>query len=134
MPSTNLLNLQSTYLRLGTDSAIETLPVANDFWPKLIAGELGSFHNEYLVTCYTYDKDWPSWERHPNGDEIVCLLSGAVTVILEGNDDNTLIELRRMGDYAFIPKGTWHTAKTTQATTMLFITAGEGTENRAAQT
>ncbi len=41
-----------------------------------MTGELGTFHREYLVTSATYSTDWPSWEIHPNGDEIVCLRSG----------------------------------------------------------
>lgn len=34
------------------------------------------------------------------------------------------------GEYAFVPQGTWHTANPLQPTTMLFITAGEGTQVR----
>lgn len=32
--------------------------------------------------------------------------------------------------FVVVPRGTWHTAKVHAATTMLFITPGEGTENR----
>ena len=123
-------NLKTTHLRLRPDSSIEKLPVDDTFWPRLIGGELGDFHNEYLVTVSSFEADWPSWEKHPNGDEIVCLLSGGATLILEGADENTEVELRETGDFVFVPRGTWHTAKTSQATTMFFITAGEGTEIR----
>lgn len=125
-------NIQSTYLRLRPDSCVEKLPFDQTFWPRLIGGELGDFHHEYLVTCYTYSSDWPSWECHPNGDEIVMLLSGRAQFILESPGGNTQLELSRPGDFAFVPKGTWHTAHTGTETTMLFITAGEGTMNRPA--
>ncbi len=125
------LQLASTYLRLGPDGMAEKLPVGPDFWPNLIAGKLGDFHHEYLVTMYTFDQNWPSWEIHPNGDEIVLLISGASDLILETPQGNQVIEVRQPGDYAFVPKGTWHTANPLQQTTMLFITAGEGTRNRA---
>ena len=125
-------NLQSTYLRLRPDS-IEKLPVDASFWPRLMAGQLGNFHHEYLVTSYTYSSDWPSWEMHPNGDEIVCLIAGRVDFILEAADgQHSILELSQPGSFAFVPRGTWHTAKTATPTTMLFITAGEGTQNRPA--
>lgn len=126
-------NIQSTYLRLRNDCSIEQLPVDATFWPRLIGGELGNFHHEYLVTSYAYNSDWPSWEIHPNGDEIVCLLSGRATMVLEAADgSHTLIELQQPGSYAFIPRATWHTARVSQESAMLFITAGEGTRNRPA--
>jgi mannose-6-phosphate isomerase-like protein (cupin superfamily) len=126
-------NLQSTYLRLRPDSSIEKLPVDASFWPRLMAGELGDFHREYLVTSYTYSSDWPSWEMHPHGDEIVCLISGRIDFIFESADgQHSTLELAQPGSFAFVPQGTWHTARTTTPTTMLFITAGEGTQNRPA--
>ena len=132
MPTVQPDNIASTYLRLRPDSSIERLPFDASFWPRLMKGELGNFHHEYLVTTNTYNKDWPSWERHPLGEEIVCLLSGAVTMILERPGGNEAVSMSRMGDFVCIPRGTWHTAKTRVATTMLFITACEGTENRPA--
>ena len=124
-------NIQSTYLRLRPDSSIEELPVDATFWPRLIAGELGNFHHEYLVTSYTFSSDWPSWEIHPNGDEIVLLISGQATMVLETTEGpHTQVELTAPGNFAFVPRGTWHTAKIHAESVMLFITAGEGTSNR----
>jgi len=34
------------------------------------------------------------------------------------------------GIYEQLDRGTWHTARTSVSTTMLFVTPGEGTENR----
>jgi mannose-6-phosphate isomerase-like protein (cupin superfamily) len=132
MSSTPGDNLQSTYLRLRPDCAIEKLPVDGTFWPRLMSGELGTFHHEYLVTSYTYSSDWPSWERHPNGDEIVCLISGRVTFVLERDGVHETVELSEPGSFVFVPKGLWHTARTQQTSCMLFITAGEGTQTRPA--
>lgn len=126
-------SIQSTYLRLRPDSSIEQLPVDASFWPRLIAGELGTFHHEYLVTTCTFTSDWPSWEIHPNGDEIVLLISGKATMVLESADgSHRQVELEAPGSFAFVPKGTWHTAKIDRESVMLFITAGEGTRNRPA--
>lgn len=128
--STATPNLHSTYLRLKPNGLADQLPVDANFWPNLIAGKLGDFHHEYLVTTYSYDQPWTSWENHPNGDEIVILLSGAADFTLETPGGNQVVEVRKPGDFAFVPKGTWHTATPLAPTTMLFITAGEGTINR----
>ena len=127
-------NLANTHLRLRPDCSIEALVADASFWPRLIRGELGDFKGEYLVTCSTHETDWSSWEVHPNGDEIVCLISGAATLLLETATGNTEVPLRKPGDFAFVPRGTWHTALTRTATTLLFITAGEGTRTRPADT
>jgi mannose-6-phosphate isomerase-like protein (cupin superfamily) len=124
--------LSSTHLRLRTDGGIDPITVDQNFWPDLISGKFGDFKNEYLVMALSFDTDWPSWEQHPNGDEFVYLISGAVDFILDDGDNETTIELREPGEFVIVPKGAWHTAKVKRTTTMLFITAGEGTLNRTA--
>jgi mannose-6-phosphate isomerase-like protein (cupin superfamily) len=131
MDSRSPTNLTSTFLRLRPDSSIEPLS-SEGFWPSLMAGKLGTFRHEYLVTTSSFHEDWPNWEVHPNGDEIVCLLSGAVTFVFERADGNEQISLGHIGDFAFVPRGIWHTAQTRVPTVMLFITAGEGTQGRPA--
>lgn len=123
-------NVATTHLRLRSDGRADQLPVGPDFWPDLMAGKYGDFHHEYLVTCYTFEADWPNKEIHPNGDEIVVLLSGAADFILELPSGEVVVPVREPGQFAFVPKGTWHTANTRVKTTMLFITAGEGTEGK----
>lgn len=124
------LHLTSTHLRLKPNGRADQLPVTPQFWPDLIAGKHGDFHNEYLVISASFDAPWPSWEVHPNGDEIVVLLSGAVDFTLETAEGNQVVPVRQAGEYVFVPKGHWHTADPLQPTTMLFITAGEGTQVR----
>ncbi len=124
--------LATTWLRLRSDVSIEPLPLDAEFWPRLMNGQLGTFHNEYLVTTFGYDRDWPNWEMHPNGDEIVLLLEGRTTMVLEIDGRERLVELGESGSYVLVPRGTWHTARTGSACRMLFITAGEGTQHRAA--
>jgi hypothetical protein len=123
-------DLSSTFLRLRTDASVEPLPVDGTFWQRLGSGQLGTFHHEFLVTYSAFDADWTMWEMHPKGDEVVCLLEGAVTFILERPGGNAAIELNDAGAYVIVPKRTWHTAKARGAARMLFITAGEGTLHR----
>jgi hypothetical protein len=122
-------SLLDTYLRLRPDSSVELLE-AEGFWPKLMSGQLGDFHNEYLVTQSRFSQSWTGWEKHPLGDEFVCLLSGHVTLIQERDGSPVRIELARAGEFAINPRGTWHTADVHADSLLLFITAGEGTETR----
>jgi len=77
-----------------------------------------------------FDQSWPNWEIHPNGDELVFLMSGAVDFILDTPEAEQIVEVRQPGDYVFVLKGTWHTANPLQPTTMLFSTADEGTQHK----
>jgi mannose-6-phosphate isomerase-like protein (cupin superfamily) len=126
-------HLAATYARLRPDATVEPLPVDDTFWQRIAGGELGTFHHEFLVTEHTFDSDWTMWERHPHGDEIVCLLDGSVTFVLEQDQGLQTIELDQSGAYVIVPRGTWHTARTNGPCRMLFITAGEGTEHRDAE-
>lgn len=125
-------DLDTTFLRLRGDSSVEALPVGTDFWPRLMSGQLGDFHHEYLVTSARYDSDWPGWEQHPLGDEIVILLSGAATFVLEQDGVTREVELGTQGSYVIVPRGAWHRAKVGTPSWLLFITAGEGTRGRPA--
>jgi mannose-6-phosphate isomerase-like protein (cupin superfamily) len=129
-PQPGPYELASTYLRLRPDATVEPLPVDETFWPRLMQGELGTFHREYLVTTFGYDRDWPTWEMHPNGDEVVVLLDGHATFVLEIDGRERLVALGKSGAYVVVPRGTWHTARTASPCRMLFITAGEGTQIR----
>jgi mannose-6-phosphate isomerase-like protein (cupin superfamily) len=126
------LDIDTTYLRMRGDGSVEPLAAGTDFWPRLMAGQLGTFHHEYLVTTARYEADWPGWEQHPLGDEIVILLSGAVTFVLEQDSAAREVELGSQGAFVLVPRGTWHTARVRAPSRLLFITAGEGTRGRPA--
>lgn len=132
MAKPDVLNLESTFLRLRNDATVEPLPVDDTFWQRLMGGKLGDFHHEYLVITTSFDADWPSWEIHPNGHEIVCLLDGAVRFVLEIDGAHQEVSMTESGSYVIVPQGVWHTAKIDKPSRMLFITAGEGTEIRQA--
>jgi len=122
-------SLQETFLRLRPDGSVEPLD-AEGFWPKLIGGQLGAFHHEYLVTTLRFTESWQGWEQHPLGDEIVCLLSGHLTLIQQSAAGEVRTGLTRAGEFAVNPRGIWHTADVHAESLVLFITAGEGTQTR----
>jgi len=122
-------NITNTYVALENGGHARALPVDENFWPALIGGRLGRV--DRLLSCLSFDKDWSAWERHPAGEEFVCLLEGEVELHLEKEDGTQdKIVLDRPGSFVLVPPNTWHTAKVRRPAKMLFVTAGEGTNNR----
>jgi len=83
-----------------------------------------------LVSMHTFDRPWASWEMHPKGSELVVCTRGVITLHQE-IDGSTRTVILREGEAVVNPPGVWHTADCDGPCTALFITAGEGTENRA---
>lgn len=83
-----------------------------------------------LVSMYDFTADWDVWEMHPAGDEVVVCLSGELTLIQERADGALHSETIGAGQYLINPAGVWHTANIPSAASVLFITAGEGTQGR----
>jgi mannose-6-phosphate isomerase-like protein (cupin superfamily) len=83
-----------------------------------------------LVSEYTFSEDWPSWEMHPNGAEVVICIQGAILLHQEFPDGTRKSLALRAGEYAINPPGVWHIADVKECATAIFITAGEGTQHR----
>ena len=83
-----------------------------------------------LVSLFRFEESWTSWEMHPAGEEVVCVVQGHLTLHQEHADGSTASIDLGPGDYAINPPGTWHTADADGPVVALFITVGEGTTNR----
>lgn len=114
------------YVSLGKNGDIETFDGGDSFW-SLAAEKLDAIGENWLITEFYFDEDWRTWEMHPNGEEIVYLLSGKMDLILEKDGILQTIELRSKGS-VIIPRNTWHTAKVFEASNMLVITLGKETQ------
>jgi mannose-6-phosphate isomerase-like protein (cupin superfamily) len=121
-------DLASTFVVLQPDQAAVPVAVTPTIWQELDQ-RFDGFKGRVLVSCFSFDSDWDSWEMHPAGDEIVCLLSGRASFEFEGRGH--VAELSTPGSYVIVPKGTWHIAHTSVPTKMLFITPGQGTQHKA---
>ena len=122
------MNLKSTNVVLHGGK--QAVPVA--VTPSLYADldrRFNGFKGCSLVAEHRFTKSWPTWERHPAGDEIVCLLSGRASLVLHRRGGRQVVRLQKAGAFAIVPKGTWHTARIRTPTRMLFITPGAGTQN-----
>ncbi len=82
-----------------------------------------------LVSIFSFDEPWKSWEVHPNGDELVVCIAGRITLHQE-IDGKVVTATLNPGEAIINPPGVWHTADAEGSCTALFITAGQGTQNR----
>jgi quercetin dioxygenase-like cupin family protein len=82
-----------------------------------------------LVSMYTFERSWTSWEVHPRGAELVVCTAGTMTVHQEIDGKVHTVTLRA-GEAIMNPPGVWHTADVADPCTALFITSGLGTQNR----
>ena len=82
-----------------------------------------------MVTMNEQAESWPTWERHPAGEELVILLEGRIELIQEIDGDERRVELRA-GQALINPPGVWHTADVHEPGRGLFITPGTGTEHK----
>ncbi len=107
-----------------------TLEPADAILYQRLEADYAGFHQCELVSCHEFDKDWTNWEIHPNGDEIVILLSGKLTFLLEKPNATESVTLENAGDFVVVAKNVWHTARTDVPTRALFVTPGENTAHR----
>lgn len=82
-----------------------------------------------LVSIFSFDEPWNSWEMHPSGAELVACIAGSMTLHQE-IDGKVITATLGTGDAIINAPGVWHTADVEGHCTALFITAGLGTQNR----
>jgi quercetin dioxygenase-like cupin family protein len=68
-------------------------------------------------------------EVHPDGDELLYLIAGAVTVCLELSDGDRAVDLGA-GDAVVVPKGIWHRITLRAPGRLIHITPGPNGDHR----
>jgi hypothetical protein len=122
-------DLERTYVHLSDGPAAKRVEVTPDFWQTIDSN--AELRGGRLVTASRFAADWPHWEMHPAGEELVVLTSGSVDLVLEDSAGaHTTLPLRERGA-VLIPRGTWHWARVHAPSEMWFVTYGEGTRHRA---
>ena len=83
-----------------------------------------------LVSLFRFDESWTSWEMHPAGEEVVCVIQGHMVLHQQLADGSSCSWELGPGDYAINPRGAWHTADAQAPVVALFITPGKDTTHR----
>jgi len=121
--------LHEVFAVLKPDQSVATVAVTPDIYDALVR-DFDHFRAHSLVSVYEFSAPWTSWERHPAGDEVVVLLSGQARFRIRTSSGEDSVTLAGAGTYIVVPRNAWHTAETTEATRLLFITPGEARKTR----
>ena len=138
MDTDSPFDLMSTYVFLEDGGRAPAIEVTDAFWRDLMSGSpaspgavLMANGAGWLTAIYRMERDTPTWEMHPAGDELLVLLSGAIDIVLEGAEGNRIVELRA-GTSCLVPRGTWHKQVVRTPGQELAVTYGKGTKHRPA--
>ncbi len=123
----NSFDPRDIFVHLNTSGAT-TVQTGPDFWTDLMSGQ--RVYPGRMAMVLPMREDFAHWERHPAGEELILMLSGRCTVIIETDtgEDQTVLEA---GKACLVPTGAWHRAIIHEPGEALFVTEGEGTEHRA---
>ncbi len=121
-------DLETTYLAVDGKGAVTELPVTDDFWARI---ETSPAATRSLMAVYPVKADWPHWEMHPAGDEVLVLLEGHVDMLLDDGGSQRTAEMQA-GTTLIVPAGVWHRALVRAPGRLLALTYGAGTQHRPA--
>lgn len=123
------LSRQPIHLGLGATAVSEPEFTGIEWYEEYGARHASDGDEGRLVSMFTFDAPWNSWEVHPRGHEVVICTEGELTLVQEIDGEQRRTTLRP-GEYAINPPGVWHTADVSGRTSAVFITAGAGTQVR----
>ena len=119
------IDLEQVFLALSPDGRADQMP-GEHFGERLSHAPADM---AYLVGVHPFTEDWPHWEMHPKGHEILVFIEGRLEMTLEQDGQRRVVEAGP-GSTLVIPPGAWHIARIIEPGRMLGITYGEGTEHR----
>jgi len=119
------------HLGRGAEAVIEPAFTGNMEWYEAYGERHAADGAEgRLVSLFTFNEPWTSWEMHPSGHEVVLCTSGTMVLHQEHPDGSRSRVTLEPGQYAINAPGVWHTADISGTATGVFITAGMGTQIR----
>lgn len=108
---------------VATDSAVLFAPRLPGSPPRV---------DGYLLALTSLERPPPHGrERHPDGDELVYLESGEVTVVIETPSGEQRHALRP-GDALIVPRGLWHRIEIGRPSRLVHLAPGPSGEHRPA--
>jgi len=128
-PTTGTFALSEFRVHLEEGPRVRPLEITPDFW-KQLAPELSGGRIVGASLIRRPEELHPdTWEMHPEGDELLCLISGAIDVVLEDSGGERVVALRA-GSATVIEAGIWHRLRLRETGFLVVITRGRGTKMR----
>ena len=120
-------HLETKFVHLENNGNMTSLLVDEKFWSE--GPSRGYLDSGRLMGVLKLDTGPSHWEVHPDGDELLYLLSGSMDVVLESEGQNKVITLGGLSS-CIVPKETWHQTIIREPCSLLFITPSKGTQRR----
>lgn len=121
-------DLENTRLIFGPRRDAAAKAVTPDFYAE-VAREFNGFAGRLRVSRHAFSEPRPHWERHADGDEMVCPLSGDMDFVLWIEDAKAVLRRLKPGASVVAPRGVRRCARPHAPSRMLFVTLGAGTEH-----
>ena len=123
------LAVHPVHLGLGASAVSQPAFTGIEWYADYVQRHADDGSEGRLVSMFSFDASWDSWEMHPHGNEVVICTAGEMTLVQEIDGAEARTRLRA-GEYAINAPGVWHTADVESSATAVFITAGLGTQHR----
>ena len=124
------IDLTDTFIHLGTGPDVATIDVDETFWATI--GDRTELHTGRLVMASEMSDDWDTWEMHPEGDELIMVVRGAVRVHVDhpGGPPIETPVVVAAPHLVSMPAGAWHTMDVVEPARVVTVTWGSGTRHR----
>ncbi|MFK7975934.1 MAG: cupin domain-containing protein [Halioglobus sp.] len=136
MTNTGPIDLSTTPIHIGSVAQgaqgfepLEWFGFDGESFGKYVTEHCSNETPGRLVMMETMVSDWPTWERHTEGDELVIVVEGA-GIFHQEIEGQCVSSPFRAGDTFLNPKGVWHTADVVEPMRAVYITPCPGTENK----
>jgi mannose-6-phosphate isomerase-like protein (cupin superfamily) len=124
--------LSSTFVHLKNGGDAEPLDVTPAFWRQSSSGKK---NYDRVVGVFEFrsasDLHPTMQEVHPEADEVIYLVSGAIDLILDEPGGERVVSLQT-GEASIVPRGMWHRLVMRKPGTLLFINSRTGMQGRKA--
>ncbi|MGH8990990.1 MAG: cupin domain-containing protein [Acidimicrobiia bacterium] len=128
-------SLSGSHIHIGPAGEATVIEDAAKLWAELMSGPV---HSEeaarvagggWLVAAFHMTEDPAAWEMHPDGEEVLYLLSGGMEIVLDEDGEDRVVQLRP-GTACVVPRGVWHRQVLEGPCDLLALTFGRGTQHR----
>jgi mannose-6-phosphate isomerase-like protein (cupin superfamily) len=126
--ATDPFSLTDVFVRLRSDGGMDLEPLTPSFW----SGDHAT-PGDRVVTVFEFassdDLHSDLLEVHPDGDELIVVLAGAIDLISEANGDEVVVGLDA-GQAAVVRRGNWHRLSMRSPGRLLSINVRSGMQSR----
>jgi len=129
---TQPFNLSSVFVHLKNSGDAETVALTPAFWRDSSSGKhtydrlLGVFEFRSAEDLHSSMQ-----EMHPEADELLFLVSGAIDLILDEANGERIVSVET-GEAAIVPRGVWHRLVMREPGKLLFVNSRTGMQGRKA--